>query len=62
MKFWHRAGITLVVIVVVSWVVVTAIEAAIGLILPGYLAGVIGGLAGVPTWELLRRIGPKPPA
>jgi uncharacterized membrane protein YhdT len=59
MPFWHRAGITLLVIVVASWVVVTLIEAMIGWRLPGYLAGVVGGVAGVPAWEMLRRVQPK---
>jgi Na+/glutamate symporter len=61
MPFWQRAGITLLAIVVVSWVVVTLIEALIGVRLPGYVAGVIGGIAGVPAWELLRRVRPKQP-
>ena len=59
MPFWQRALITAIAIVVISWVVVTAIEAVIGFRLPPYIAGIIGGLAGVPTWEFLRRVRPK---
>ena len=60
MPFWRRAAVTFAIIVVASWVVVTLLEALIGVKLPGYLAGVVGGLAGVPAWELLGRIQPKP--
>jgi uncharacterized membrane protein YhdT len=59
MPFWRRAAATLAIIVIASWVIVTLLEALIGVKLPGYLAGVVGGLAGVPAWELLGRIKPK---
>lgn len=60
MPMWRRALITLAVIIIASYVVVSLLEALIGIRLPGYLAGVIGGLAGVPTWEFLRRNNQKP--
>ena len=60
MPFWQRALITLAAIVVVSWAVVTLLESLIGIGLPGYVAGVIGGVAGVPVWELLQRVRAKP--
>lgn len=59
MPFWQRAVVTLIVIVVVSWAVVTLLEGLIGFTLPGYVAGVVGGIAGVPAWEFLRRVQPK---
>ena len=59
MPFWQRALVTLIAILVVSWAVVAALEALLSIRLPGYLAGVIGGLAGVPVWELLQRVQPK---
>jgi hypothetical protein len=27
--------------------------------MPGYLSGIIGGLAALPVWEFLKRIKPK---
>jgi hypothetical protein len=60
MPYWQRVTITLVAIVVASWIVVAGIESIIGVRLPGYVAGVVGGLAGVPVWEFLRRVAPKP--
>jgi len=60
MPLWQRALITLIAIVVVSWVAVTLLEALMGFILPAYIAGVIGGIAGVPVWEVLRRVQRAP--
>lgn len=59
MPLWYRLLITLTAIIVVSWVAITLLEALIGVRLPSYVAGVIGGIAGVPVWELLRRVQPK---
>ncbi len=56
MPLWQRALITLIAIAVVSWVAVTLLEALVGFTLPAYIAGVIGGIAGVPVWEVLRRV------
>lgn len=62
MPFWQRGLITLVAIIVVSWIIVTLLESMLGFRLPGYVAGVVGGLAGVPVWEFLRRVGPRNPS
>lgn len=59
MPLWQRIAVTLVAIAAVSWVAITLIEALIGFRLPGYIAGVIGGIAGVPVWEVLRRVQPR---
>ena len=59
MPLWQRAVVTLIAIIVVSWGVVTLLEGLIGFRLPGYVAGVVGGIAGVPVWEFLRRVQPK---
>lgn len=59
MPLWQRSLITLISIVVVSWAVITLLEPLIGFRLPAYVAGVIGGIVGVPVWELLRRVQPK---
>lgn len=35
------------------------LESLINLRLPAYVAAVMGGIVGVPVWELLRRVQPK---
>jgi hypothetical protein len=31
----------------------------LSMVMPSYLAGIIGGLTALPVWELLKRIKPK---
>ena len=59
MPLWQRMLITLVAMVVASLVVGLIWHAIFGFQLPSYLAGVIGGMAAVPTWEFLKRVRPR---
>ena len=52
MPFWQRLAITFVTIAAVS------LLAGLLFGLPSYLAGLIGGLAALPVWEFLKRVGP----
>ena len=62
MPLWQRLLITVAVMLVASflagliWYWLFAAE------LPSYLAGMVGGLAALPTWELVKRIAPRPTA
>jgi len=59
MPFWKRLLITIVVVLVVSFIAGLIWRAIFGFNLPPYLAGVIGGLITLPLWELLQRVRPK---
>ncbi len=59
MPFWQRIAITLVAIFVASWGVATLVQSLLGLTLPSYVSGVVGGLAALPVWEFLKRVGPR---
>ncbi|MDH3595273.1 MAG: hypothetical protein OEU09_17915 [Rhodospirillales bacterium] len=59
MPLWQRIGITLVAIVAASWGVAVLVETLLGLAVPSYLSGVVGGLAALPVWEFLKRVGPR---
>ena len=59
MKFWQRLGLTLLAIVVASFVIGLIWHGLFGFGLPSYIGGVIGGLTAVPVWEFLKRVGPK---
>jgi len=59
MKLWQRLLITLIVILVVSFIVGLIWASLFSVRFPTYLSGVIGGLVAVPVWELLKRVGPK---
>lgn len=58
MAFWQRLVGTLVAVVSVSVLASYVSETWLGFQLPGYVSGVIGGIAALPVWELLRRVGP----
>ncbi|CAB1058989.1 hypothetical protein D1BOALGB6SA_3747 [Olavius sp. associated proteobacterium Delta 1] len=59
MPIWQRLVLTIVAIVVASFIVGLIWHKLFGFTLPSYIGGVIGGLTAVPVWELLRRVGPK---
>ncbi len=60
MPLWQKLVITVVAMLVTSFVVGLIWSALFGFGLPSYLGGVIGGLTALPVWEFLRRVGPKP--
>ncbi len=59
MSFWKRLLITFVAMLVVGFVAGYAWTAALGLILPSYASGVIGGFTALPVWEFLKRVKPS---
>ncbi len=58
MPLWQRLLVTLLAILAASFVADLIWQALTGYDLPSYLAGVIGGLAAVPLWDFLKRVGP----
>ena len=59
MSFWKRFLITIISMVVVSFIVGVIWRSSFNMEMPSYLSGVIGGLAALPVWESLKRIKPK---
>ena len=59
MGFWQRVGVTVIVVLVASFIVGQLWQAAFNARLPSYLAGVVGGLAAIPVWEFLKRVSVK---
>lgn len=59
MVFWKRLIITVLVMLVVSFIAGTIWRSAFNMVIPSYLAGAIGGLTALPVWELLKRLKPK---
>ena len=59
LPFWQRLIITIAVMLVASYLVGLAWAAILNFPLPSYAAGVVGGLAALPVWDLLRRIRPS---
>ena len=59
MPFWQRCLILLLAVIAVSFIIDLILHYALGISLPTYISGVIGGLTAVPVWDLLKRIKPK---
>lgn len=58
MPLWQRLIVTVIAILATSALASLAWRTGLGSPIPGYLAGVVGGLVALPVWELLRRVGP----
>ncbi|MGF1591795.1 MAG: hypothetical protein ACFCUW_00870 [Kiloniellaceae bacterium] len=59
LPLWQRLLITALVMLAASYVAALVWNAVLGFALPSYLAGLVGGLAALPVWDLLKRIQPK---
>lgn len=59
MPFWQRFAITLAAILIVSFAVGYLARNILGVPLPDFVVGVIGGLAALPVWEFVKRVRPK---
>ena len=59
MPIWQRALITLVAMLVVSFLVGYFWSALFNFALPSYASGVVGGVTAVSVWEFLKRVQPK---
>lgn len=54
MTMWKRLAITVVAMLAASIVLSLLWHTVFNVRVPGYLSGVIGGLAALATWEFLR--------
>jgi hypothetical protein len=59
MSFRNRLLITLVAMLAASYIFGLIWTKIFKTFIPSYLAGVVGGLAALPVWELLKGVGPK---
>ena len=59
MPFWQRFLILILAVIVISLVIGMIWRSWFGFALPAYASGVIGGLAAVWLWDMLKRIKPK---
>lgn len=58
MPLWQRLAITIAVMLVASYVAGWIWQWLLGFALPSFAAGLVGGLAALPTWDFLKRIRP----
>lgn len=60
LPFWQRLLLTVLVMLVASWLAGFLWQLVVSFPLPSYAAGVVGGLAALPCWDFLKRIRPSP--
>lgn len=61
MKLWHKITITLVAMLFASFLAGRLWLRVFDFAIPSYLAGVVGGLAAILVWELMRWVGKNSP-
>ena len=61
MPLWQRLLAVIVTMLLTSFAAGQLWLWLFNLQIPSYLSGVVGGLAAVPVWELLKRIRPREP-
>lgn len=59
MKLWQKLLITVAAMLIASFAAGRLWLLAFEFTIPSYLAGVVGGLATLPVWELLRWVDRK---
>ena len=61
MPFWPRLLITTIAMLLASLVAGLVWRGIFDVGIPSYLGGIVGGLAALPVWEVLRRSRSKQP-
>ena len=59
MVLWQRLGLTVIAMLVDSFIVGLFWRSLFNVPIPSYLAGIIGGITAIPVWELLKKYKPK---
>jgi hypothetical protein len=59
LPFWQRLLATVLVMLLASYAAGLLFQGILGFAIPSYIAGAIGGLASIPTWDFLKRIRPS---
>lgn len=60
MPFWQRLLITVIAMLLASFVAGLIWQGIFNAGIPSYLGGIVGGLAALPVWELLKHINTRP--
>jgi Na+/glutamate symporter len=58
LPIWQRLLLTIVAMLAASWIAGLLWNSVFSVSLPSFVAGMIGGLAALPCWELLKRFRP----
>lgn len=59
MSLWQRLVLTVIAMLIASYLAGLIWQIIFDATLPSYAGGMVGGLAAIPVWELLKRVSPK---
>ncbi|MBD3619398.1 MAG: hypothetical protein HUJ28_07990 [Chromatiales bacterium] len=59
LPLWQRLLVTVVAMLVLSFLAGLVWQGLFNAALPDYLAGLVGGMAALPVWEFMKRVRPK---
>jgi hypothetical protein len=59
LPFWQRLLVTVAAMLAASWIAGLIWHAIFNFPLPSYVGGIVGGLAALPLWDVLKRIRPS---
>ena len=59
MLLWQRLAITILSMLIMSFVAGIVWRNVFDASMPSYLAGMVGGLTAIPIWELVRKAGTR---
>lgn len=60
MPLWQRVLFTMIAVVLIGFIAGVFWTAAFNNEMPAYLSGLVGGVATLPIWELLKRVSIRP--
>ena len=59
MLLWQRLAVTVLSMLIMSFVAGIVWRNVFDTSMPSYLAGMVGGLTAIPIWELVRKAGTR---
>jgi len=59
MLLWQRLAVTVLAMLIMSFIVELVWRNVFDASIPSYLAGMVGGLTAIPIWELVRKVGTR---
>ncbi len=59
MLLWQRLAVTVLSMLIMSFVAGIVWQNVFDASMPSYLAGMVGGLTAIPIWELVRKAGTR---
>ena len=60
MSIWARIAVTLVMMVLISFLAGVLWSKLFSAQIPSYIAGLVGGVVAIPVWEILEKFKPTP--